>query len=418
MDRTKRIVGALSLGLLLGSCQGYDVDPVVPHAIKVADKPVTIQGHQLAPNIMFVVDKSGSMTDPATGSGAGCANANQGYNGNRSSDCKWNNLLNVMVGDGTTNNPGFVNQVNSSLSLNGDQVRLGLTYFASDNSCGVGQVAVPVPGGATDNSGAIIQTLNGLAPSGATPTAATMEELLQPGIFPATADRGNYAILMTDGAPNCNTNIQPTSALCGGDRCTGGTCSDWSTCGCNPAAGGDVRLCLDDTGLVSAITDVANGGIKTFVIGFGADAAAGSAAATLNSAAIAGGEFRQDANHQPQSVAYYQASDISDLQAALTAILGSIGTGNCQYQLDGAPPSKELIQVLVTAPGANSCTTDTDCGSDSSASCASGKCATIVDQSNLSLNGSSLTISGSACDTIDSANPNSPAAVEFRYLSN
>jgi hypothetical protein len=267
---------------------------------------------------MFVVDKSGSMVEADSASQQGCGDVFGGYNGDRDAGCKWNDLLDVMTGDGTQNYPGFVNQLDSAFSSQGDQVRMGLTYFASDNQCGLGTIVITVPGDATDNAAAITREFNQLMPVGATPTAATLEQLAQAGVFPSDAGRANYVILLTDGAPNCDINIQATQASCGGDRCTGGTCPDWTTCSCNPAAGGDVRLCLDEAATVQAVADLYNANIKTFVIGMGADVVETAAVnTTLNEMGAAGGVSAS----LPDGGSYYHVTSSTDLSKALTEIL-------------------------------------------------------------------------------------------------
>jgi hypothetical protein len=389
----------------LVGCQGYNVDPVRPLAVKVKDQPVTIQGSKLSPNIMFVVDRSFSMTDTVGGAPAGCVDGSgNDYSGNRNQDCKWNNLLNVMLGPPNGSASGFVDQVDSTLSAadGSDSVSMGLVLFSgqtgSDSSqqaaCSAGTVNVQVTSvGNGSNTKAQIKTaLTQARPKGATPTAATMAELANDGVFPAADPanpRDNYAILMTDGAPNCNSGFTATEANCGGDRCTLGCGSDWTTCACNGAPIG----CLDEDNLVAAIGSLQqNNGIKTFVIGFGQDTTRGSVAETMNQAAVAGGVPQTGS-----STSFYQASSQADLLAAFNAILNRVTSG-CKYQLAGTPPDKSLVQVEFTPSGGTQ---------------------TLLTQTQFDLSGSTLSITDTdICNQINRSTIANPAKIEFKYLSN
>jgi hypothetical protein len=422
------------LSLSFASCQGYDFQPVGFLNIQTVNQPNPIPARMLPPNIMFVVDRSGSMTDPASSSGQKCANAAGQYTGDRTTDCKWNNLLAVMEGDGGvtvlsdggTQSNGFVQELYDALSDPNDPARLGLVSFSNQQngqqnndqySCSTGevQVHIPVPGTSTVQD--ILSTLDQLAPSGATPTAATIEMLLQPGKFPSVDENGNlrarFAILLTDGAPNCNGSISPTNDNCGGDRCTGYTCSsdNWDSCGCNPSSlYSDPNLCLDEDGLVQAVTDAHNAGISTFVIGFGQDTRGGSVQETLNNAADAGGY------PQPGNIKYYQADDLGTLQSALQQILQRIQPTPCHYTLMSAPPQQDVLEVLVVEPGATSCESDSDCLGEEA--CVNGQCATPLKDDQFTLNGTQVTITDtSVCTLITNSTVAAPVQVNFRYLT-
>lgn len=408
---------ALAAGPVVG-CQSYNVDPVEPKAVRVADKTLPIVGRKLPPNVMLVVDRSGSMTASARGSGGGCARNDGTYTENAADDCKWNDLRKAVAGDGTATNPGFVNLLDQTLSAqtaDGEKVSLGLTLFSasdlSGNICQTGQVAIPLSNG-TARVTAIVQRINQQKPSGATPTAATMKLLGNTGIFPepeANKPRDNYAVLLTDGAPNCSSDAAlANNAKCSGERCTFNTtpnaCATYSanTCVCSntavsppPPAG-----CLDQDGLVAAIKELnEQKAIKTFVIGFGADTAAGATAETLNAAAKAGGFPRLNAAGQPEATSYYQAGSLAELKAALDAIIGNLNQV-CRYELDAAPPNNDenLVQVIATTPKA-------------------GRRQLTPQQ--FEINGKQLTITDrSLCSEINTATLDQKVELEFRYIAN
>jgi hypothetical protein len=121
----KRIIG---LALAFAGCQQYDFVPVRPNAIEVQDNKSVVVSHPLAPNIMLVVDRSGSMMDTANGTGAGCGDANFNYTG-RGADCKWNNLLDVLIGPQGAVDAGFLAALDAKFvanQLTGDPLPLGL----------------------------------------------------------------------------------------------------------------------------------------------------------------------------------------------------------------------------------------------------------------------------------------------------
>jgi hypothetical protein len=339
----QRIAWSSLLMLFVGGCLQplYD-DPPQSNANPGANtrtnaSTVVSAAQPLPPRVMFVVDKSASMTDPASGSesGQGCLGPDDRYDGNRTTDCKWNDLLQIMTGNGTPANVGYVRVLNEQLRSNGVPATLGLTYFAGDDQCGTGDVAVPLTTG-VDSAEAITSALGELIPAGATPAAATMQLLADHDVFPCDDDRDNYAILLTDGAPNCDASLVATETRCGGDRCTE-ACSTWdSGCMCNPATGGYSLLCLDDTGLVSAVTQVKAAGIGTFVVGIGRDIDRNPATvSTLNAAAQAGGFPRNDTSELPRY--FYPANDMNELSSALLGPSGVI-VGNCRFSLAPAAP--------------------------------------------------------------------------------
>ena len=99
--------------------------------------------------------------------------------------------------------------------------------------------------------------------------------------------------------------------------------------GCDTAGG--------DKGTTQIITAMANKGIGTFVIGFGK----GVDAKQLNIFAAAGGVPKKDPQDPNK---FYKADDAKSLQAALTAIGGSIV--GCSFKLKSVPPDPNKLYVF------------------------------------------------------------------------
>ena len=328
---------AFSLGLLVMSCTGTTI-PIGSQASSSSSSG-GVNTPRPAPNIMFVVDRSGSMEDNAEGVPGTCESATGAYSG-RGNDCKWNNLLDVLLGP-AGGDGGFIAALDAQFNKSNDSVRLGLTNFSGSSNdptstadaCSTGQVLVTVgAGNESEISSQLLQTI----PAGGTPTAATLAILTPayPALDPsASVQRANYLILLTDGAPNCNANFQASASNCSGDQCTLGSCAaaDWNTsdCACFQQLPPGLEVipqgCLDQDAAVQAVAALNSGSnpIKTFVIGFGSVTTAPDATATLNQMGMAGGMNLSSGS----GYSFYQASSASDLQAALNAVLGIMTNG-------------------------------------------------------------------------------------------
>ncbi len=168
-------------------------------------------------------------------------------------------------------------------------IRFGLNLFSSPADCDPGGNVVPVGDMTAAAISAALPTGangNGTPIAGALGVAANEPSLADP-------TRADFVLLVTDGEENCN-----------GDP-------------------------------VAAVTALAAKGVKTYVVGFGAEVSP----ATLNGMATAGGTARAGATQ------YYQADDPTTLDQAFQQIAqGAVG---CDYKLTTTPPDLSKINVVV-----------------------------------------------------------------------
>lgn len=219
---------------------------------------------RLAANMLIVLDRSGSMSSSAS-----------------------QNTSGPFVSKMKSAQDALVRVANTSAG----KIFLGLsTYPSNSNSCGAGQVLVPI---GPSSSNAIAAALPGVTPFGSTPTGPALQLA---GTQAALKDssRANYILLVTDGAEGC---------------------------------GGNSR---------AEVKKLADAGIKTYVVGFGD----GVDSAALNDLATFGGTARPTGTTK-----YYQANQPAELQSALDAI--AAGAVGCNYKLGKAPPDVNKLYVYV-----------------------------------------------------------------------
>jgi hypothetical protein len=254
----------------------------------------------LPPDLLIVLDRSGSMGDaPPAGGGS-----------------KWSQVTGAL--DQTV------------MSLQG-QIKWGLEMFPSDDSCGVSaSVDVPI---AASNASAISAAIAAKMPGGSTPTADAINKGTS-YLTGLTDANPKYIVLATDGEPNC--------AGSGGGACTcsppftasGTQCCLATLCvPCTLTAGGD-----DAAGAEQAITDTANKGVNTFVVGIAADS---SDDAVLNQMAVNGKTARAG------TTKYYPVANQSDFVTTVNTIAGQIIS--CTFPLSMAPANPDLVSISAGA---------------------------------------------------------------------
>jgi hypothetical protein len=245
----------------------------------------TVRSSQINPDILIVLDRSTSMQ---------------------------------MEGpDRWTPSRNAVKEVTSALD---QQINFGLMLFPGGGvggllgggilDCSPGRVAVPIGQTTSDEISAALERVQLLA---GTPTAATLRaahRALGSGLSsPDRIEGGKYVLLVTDGAPNCH-NGQLGSGF-----------------------GGMDQAAVDDT--VAAVRELAQDGIKTYVIGYDTRNDAALSAA-LDRMAVAGDTG--DKRHRP-------VEDQRSLQAMLQEIAG--GAISCAWALDTVPEDPSFVKVQV-----------------------------------------------------------------------
>jgi hypothetical protein len=327
--------------------------------------------------MMVLLDTSGSMTLPANPDLAACKDPNAtapnnlcGQPGNipcnvNTCPTRWSELRSAMA---------------SFLSSSGSIARMGLTTYpapggtTSAEQCRASSsVRISIPQVEDSNitelqrtASSISDVILGIAlngpggPAGGTPTSLSLRFVGEQPDLQAD-ERDDFVLLLTDGLPNCNPNNPNT-----------GTSPD---CNCTlTACTGSVATlgCLDKDASVVAINDLRGKKIRTIVIGFGAETAAGAGPETLNAMAEAGGFARTctktdcgagetcDPVTKLCSRRFYQAANQAELTSALREIIDRVNEKDpCLLQLDPAqrPSNDSLIVVYVNdqsvPPGTN-----------------------------------------------------------------
>jgi hypothetical protein len=292
-----------------------------------------------APTLYFVLDRSRSMSE----------------------NNKWSTIITVL------------RQLVVDL---GPRVKIGAAVFPHPRTnlpeCGPGvEVFSPTqgdtPAGWLGPTGvALFSTLGHLSPDGATPTAVTLTAL-QPQLQALPGK--TYVVLATDGGPNCNL-----MGTCAADQCQLNIegipgCPPGGPNCCTGIYNGD---CNDGARTTNAVAAIAASGIPVYVVGV-----PGSApyAQLLNELAQAGGTARApDAG--AGNAQYYDVNSAD--QAAFEATLRNVAakvTGSCTMQLNAMPADPNLVNVFLNEKP-------------------------LPQDGNWTLTGQTITIAGSACQSI------------------
>ncbi len=265
----------------------------------------TVQSELLPANILFVLDRSGSMAcnPPPTTDSAACEA--EPMRADASMPSKWEVTTSALL-DAIKNLPASTG--------------VGLSYFSNDDRCGVSSIpSVPILPNDQAQQAAIEKNLASVKPGGGTPiVGATIlaykhlhESALAGSIF------GNeFVVLITDGAQS-------------------EMCSDPGVCD-------DAASCTDL--LVSSEVPKAAGpgvGIRTFVIGVPGSEPARS---VLSQIAQAGGTAPAGCDPQ-QGNCHFDMSMVSDLGPALSKALMQISGQTISCELDVPQPTSGELDV-------------------------------------------------------------------------
>lgn len=398
------------VGLLLAcasACQVYDFEPVIPTTVAVGNDTENIAARALKPNVMLLVDTSGSMEDPADERLAGCRDAANVLCGYRTSACpaacptrmqELKRAMSALLADAPT------------------VARLGLTFYPSDAQCApAAAIDQQLPPGTLSDDGTdealaqqsmkIAMRLQTRAPLGGTPTGSSLRFVGDYSELNRDDLRDDFVLLLTDGLPNCNDANRNNICGCYGTGCAQ---SQLDACKCTDASCQfAVRCssgCLDRDGVIEAINELRNRKIRTIVVGFGADLTQGDAPAVLNDMAIAGGFARPCTNdtdcgegacdiaNRRCETAFYRARTGDELAVALRAVWDRIPNNLCTRVLAAPPEDGRFISVLLddenVPPGSDTWTYDA--GSQA------------------------VLLHGSVCDALKKSSAQRPAKLEIR----
>jgi hypothetical protein len=321
-------LAGLATVLIAAGCQVYDFEPVVPQALGQDARSVPLAFNRPKPNMMLLVDKSGSM----------------GSNVTPPNPPSKITVLKQVMGDFLTNSPTVA--------------RVGLSQFPNGNSCNAttaSDVLATIPPDSAGDDDAVLQAasqaadtaLQGLSVNGGTPTGASLKFVYDNAGELTDVKRENFVLLLTDGLPNCNNNLDRNTCTC--------TSSASPPCSANTD-------CLDKAATVGQVQALkTDKDIGTIVIGFGGDVTGGIAQDTLEAMAEAGGFVRKCPNTNEScgtgndcvlatglcSKQYFQATDGPALAAALAEIGSTLTQTACVYNLVDVPSNPLLISVVV-----------------------------------------------------------------------
>jgi hypothetical protein len=396
------VAAAVGAALVVG-CQTYDFEPVIPLALAQHTSTVLIAPSGLPPNMMFLLDRSGSMKLPFTAFQAdGVTKISACFtdpsDGGTPGPCG-NSLSTTSPTCSPTNCPSRWDTVTTTATNfltggNAPNAQMGVSFFPN----WVGAVGfcdatshIDVPLGANNNN-AIVNAINGVGSAsggqngglgGGTPTAASVLYTAQNGGFASNPGRANYIVLMTDGLPNCDSNFPPANSYT----------SNPSACNCVDASGNlvnDPQECtslpiLDCNDYAQAAADIGQAAspptnVKTIVVGFGDAASAGTIGVqSLQAMAVAGGFSRYCytdggecsltggadggadtacLTNNPSTASalcqnqFFQATNSTQLAAALRAItIATSVVDPCHVGLNPIPSNPQLVSVVVTDNG-------------------------------------------------------------------
>jgi hypothetical protein len=342
---------------------------VTPLTLAQTTQTEKVTAKQFKPNAMLLVDKSGSMAQPIDANGPNCTPG-----------CGPSQACPVGC---RTRISELRSAMSTFLGRSGTVARFGLSFFPAGGGCEpTAAVTEPLPAPTADDTGtdatlaakaaAINTKIAAEPPNGGTPTGKSLAFIgTVAGLIDANDFRDDFVILMTDGLPNCNDSNQNQVCTCSPNFCGAcgsgaGVCQaqkDACRCTTSSCATNLCQLgCLDKDGSTQQIAALNAKGIRTIVVGFGADTTGGDAAEVLNAMAAAGGFPRTCQNDGDCGGAagscnvgaatcvnqFYQASTADQLAEALKKISEDIIKGNpCEFKLNSQPEDPRLLSVRV-----------------------------------------------------------------------
>lgn len=279
----------IDAGVDAGVDAGIDAGPCMPRPLPL-DPAV--------PTVMFVVDRSGSMLEDLDGNMDG----------------------------GTTRWTVLETSLRSVLPPLDTQIAMGaLMYPVRGLSCSAPMSVDLSP--AVGNASRLLGLFGVSMPLGGTPTSDALTVAATHLRNLRTATSARAVILATDGAPNCNPQLQNF------------TCTCTSPAVSNPNCDAPTH-CLDDTRTVRTLQTFFGSGLPTYVIGLGSQL--NQFATTLDAMAVAGGVPRAG---MPR---YYSVANQAQLTDAFTRITSQLT--RCTFLLNGLGPNDTFGVEVGGAP--------------------------------------------------------------------
>lgn len=213
-----------------------------------------------------------------------------------------------------------------------DQIAMGAKFFPEplatneeslERSCRTDTGVGLAP--ALGNAQTILDVFDDFEPLGGTPTAEAVRIAAE--FMSNRRGTARTLVLATDGAPNCNAELDPNTCVCTGDP---------NACAQFPDRG--AYSCLDDARTIRTLWNVADlRKIPIYVVGIGIDRP--EFRDVLEDMAIAGGRPR------PTAPRYYDVQSEADLTGALGTIRDAVA--KCTYLTPSAPTRPDDIRVEI-----------------------------------------------------------------------
>ncbi len=290
-----------------------------------------IGARTFVPDVMLVVDRSGSMLQPLNPMDAQC----RGCTTNCPPGC-------------LTRSQALLTAMERFLSTTDTGGRFGLVLFPSNASCGAPSVVSP-PIPMSDDSSVLAMNASAAATqlrsttfSGGTPTSLALKFAATDSALTLDARREHFVVLVSDGLPNCNslnaaTCMSPQSCQCTIATCAGQNC---------------VTGCLDRQATLDALTFATGKDVSTFVVAFGPDPMTASGLEVFNALAVAGGRALACGDCGSGNACLADGTCARRFSNELNTGLDRVGlaarrSGTCRFVLDEAVALDPRLEVRV-----------------------------------------------------------------------
>jgi hypothetical protein len=221
-----------------------------------------------------------------------------------------------------------------------DRINVGALFFPEDGAasrtaaCAIANVPSVDVIPSFRATPRVLSVLDNSGTGGGTPTAAALQRAYTYFVRNPSRLRARYLLLATDGAPNCNPDLDGSTCRCTG----GGSCRT-----------SDPTRCLDDVRTVDIVRQIANNPVApmaTYVIGIANDDET-VFASTLTAMAVAGGRPKRLADGR---ATYYDVREPDDLATALNAVQNAVA--RCTFLAPSRPREGTTITILVNGVAA------------------------------------------------------------------